>query len=494
MTSRAYQDEAVAAAVAYLEDWRSPLLHMATGTGKTTVGARIVADQVSKGRRTLWLAHRIELIEQATQRMRQAGLVVGVEQGKTRAAGDCPVVVSTVQTMVRRLDGAGFGFVVVDEAHHAGAKSYRTILDHYGVPWLGLTATPGRADGAKLGHDGVAYTYGIREAVRDGYLVRPVGLRVRCALRPDELRTSRGDYTDASAALCIQPGLPEYCAGVAEQVGELQTIAFLPTVETAHAAAEVWRRLGLTAEAVDGKTPTEERKRIVAAYQAGEVQVLVNCMIFTEGFDAPETGAVAICRPTKNAGLYQQMAGRALRLAPGKTEGLILDLAGADCDLISETSASAYGETRQATATRRVDICAALDRAEAEAAARARYVAEVEEIDLLTKRKRKPLVKPAALGIEWDESDQRVPSIADARTIMRAGIAPPMSAAEAAAVLGWLARRDGLATASQARRLRQMGCRDDIPREEAAQAMERMAALGWRDHPAMRAALREWRA
>jgi len=379
--------------------------------------------------------------------------------------------------------------ILVHNCHHAAAASHAKILAHYGVPWLGLTATPGRADGADLGGE-IVYSYGIREAVADGYLVRPVGQVVRTALDVRGLRLSGGDYTAGSAEEVITPGLPDWCRAVADLRGDRPTVMFTPGVQSAHAAAEVLRGLGVRAEAADGGTSSAARADILARYEAGELDVLVNCLLWTEGWDSPRTSCVAIARPTRNAGLYQQMAGRGLRTAPGKSDCLVLDLVDTGCDLVSVTAVTGWGEGKERAQDGPVDVLEALDAAMLERETRARYVAACEEVDLLARKVKR--VKPTQLGIDWPGCHD-VPEIDDMRRIMAAGLTAPGCACESRAALAWLDVPRGC-TVVQARALHRYGCRTDLDFGEAQQVMVVLAQYGWRDNWALRAALRGWAA
>ena len=176
---RPYQQEAVSAAVRGLREHRSVLIVMPTGTGKTQVFVAL-ASMARRGR-VLMLAHRDELVGQAAARVEQMlGIIPGREKAATHSNGE-QIVVGSVQTLrLRRLERVfrpdDFSLVVVDEAHHAAARSYRTILDYLsGARVIGVTATPDRTDRQAMGEvfDAVAYEYGIEQALGDGWLVPP---------------------------------------------------------------------------------------------------------------------------------------------------------------------------------------------------------------------------------------------------------------------------------------------------------------------------------
>ena len=348
MTLRPYQAGAVDAVHQRWEEGdRSVLLVMATGTGKTFTAARIVHDRSESGR-TLWLAHRWELIEQAVDTLRERlGLDCNVEKADIIAPrspdlwGAHPVVVGSVQTMrgprLQEWAPDAFSTIVVDEAHHTPAKTYREILAHFeSAKVLGLTATPDRGDKLGLGYvyDSVAFEYPIRRGIREGYLCDIVQRSIYCAdLDLSDIKTLAGDLAqgELEAALSVDGVLHQVAAPLIEQAGDRQTLVFTAGVAQAHALADVIAgylgNANLVA-ALDGSTPQEERARMIAQYRSGEIQFLINCAVLTEGFDDPGTQCIAIARPTKSRALYAQMIGRGLRTNEGKTDCMILDFVG----------------------------------------------------------------------------------------------------------------------------------------------------------------------
>lgn len=340
---RPYQE---AACDAIVDEWtrvRSTLLVAATGTGKTRMGCEIIARRSGAGR-TLWLAHRSELLDQASDAITSnTGLRVGREQAMQRAnvrslwGVDDQVVVGSIQTMhtdrLRKFfRPADFATVIVDEAHHALAKSYRDVLMYFDqAKILGVTATPDRGD--KLGlyqvFETVAYQYEILQGIADGHLCDIQSREIVIGgLDLSKVRTTAGDLNQGDLAALIESEEDMHAIAVplVREVGDRQTVVFMPSVQGAHRLASVLR--GYTANgvrAIDGGTASVERTEALAEYAAGRVQFLVNCALLTEGWDAPATSCVAIARPTKSRALYAQMIGRGTRLHPGKTGCLVLD-------------------------------------------------------------------------------------------------------------------------------------------------------------------------
>jgi hypothetical protein len=216
------------------------------------------------------------------------------------------------------------------------------VLDAYGcfspigALAVGFTATMERSDGVALGNvwEEIAYEYPLLKAIRRKYLCDPIGHAVKVAdMDMSQVRTTAGDFRegDLGEALSDSSALHVAAEKYLELGGGQQGLAFLPTVATAHETVEVFAEHGITAAAVDGTTPTDERRAIVRDYTAGNIPVLSNCMVFTEGTDFPNAAVALLMRPTQSRSLYVQMAGRVLRPdpeRPGKVATL-LDISGA---------------------------------------------------------------------------------------------------------------------------------------------------------------------
>lgn len=293
ITLRPYQEECVERAQFSLAQNTTSLVVMATGLGKTTVAAELI----SRYERSLFIAHRKELIEQGQERVAEyTGRAVGVEMAGSHANGE-DIIVASVQTLHARpqaLDGWKPDLIIVDEAHHAVSPTYQDVLGRYpGVKLLGVTATADRSDGAALGRmfNHVAYRYETPQAIRDGWLA-PIKKR----------RIGFGALQGA--------------------VESRKTIVFTPTVAEAIQVAYALPRSTF----VHGELPKEVRTRRIQAFKSGEYQYMVNCNILTEGFDAPDIECVAMLRATESRSVFVQCLGRGLRIAPGKIDCLYLDL------------------------------------------------------------------------------------------------------------------------------------------------------------------------
>jgi superfamily II DNA or RNA helicase len=337
---RPYQIEAVNAVNHTLLNNRSTLLVLPTGCGKTITAAEIIAQRSHLGP-ILFLAHRAELITQGAQAIQKhTSLEVGIEMGsrKVNPKHIPPVVVASVQTLARRLERFPkntFSLIITDECHHAISPTYRKVFSHFSSSkLLGITATPDRQDKAPLAdvYQTVAYQYAIRDAIDAGYLV-PIAQET---IKVPELDLTQvdvrcGDYVPEKLAkeLTKQHILTRYARIILERTHTRPTVVFTSNVAHSKKMADMLNHYaGDTARSVDGTMGGNERSEIVDAYKCGQIKYLVNCALFTEGFDAPHTSCVAVARPTLSRALYTQMVGRGTRLAKDKRDCLVLDFTG----------------------------------------------------------------------------------------------------------------------------------------------------------------------
>lgn len=345
MPLRPYQTAALEAVRAsYKAKHRSALVVMPTGTGKTVLFAEIA--RLAKGP-VLVLAHRQELVEQAREKI-SAWIddVVAVEMAArrdlTRPDGTRPkITVASVQTLSRRLADVprdAFRIVVVDEAHHAVADSYKAILEHFHAHLLGVTATPDRSDKAPLGEvfGDLAFEYDMRRAIEDGWLCPIRSFLVQTQADFSGVRKIAGELSTRGVeeVLTKDLHLAEIAKPILRERGNRPTMVFAASVAHAHALARVLcEEAGSPAFAValDGSTPLDRRAPVIERFKEGKIQVLVNCSLFTEGFDVPAISLVAIARPILSRSFYAQMVGRGTRLSPGKKDLLVLDFLPGNC-------------------------------------------------------------------------------------------------------------------------------------------------------------------
>lgn len=329
---------------ALLADWAVGQDNLAcvlpTGAGKTVIFAHLTKTWHERySNRVLILVHTEELASQTYAKLRAIAphLSIGIVKAH-RNQPRVQVVIGSVQTLrnvKRRAQVKDVGLIIVDECHHAVAKTYQTILDHYPhAKKCGFSATLMRGDGKGLGRiwNKVSYQQDISWMVRHGYLLDPRGKRIEI---PDlDLRNvKRSGYDFQPGALgeaLTQSVAPEVVAkAYVEHASDRAGILFAPTVEAAHAFAEALELQGVKAEVVHGKLPDAQRRNALARFNDGTTQVICNCMVLTEGYDSPRANCIVIARPTRSPVLYVQMVGRGLRLYPGQTDCLILDVTGA---------------------------------------------------------------------------------------------------------------------------------------------------------------------
>lgn len=340
---RSYQVEALDGVHAQLQENDSTLLVMATGLGKTIVFSQVANDFMERGR-IMVLAHREELLSQAWMKLKAiTGCEPETEMGEYWAnsygAFRSKIVVGTIQTQIAGRGGKGrmtkfapdeFSLLVIDEAHHSAAKSYRRVIDYYRqnpkLKVLGVTATPDRADEKALGRvfETVAYEYGIREGIEDGWLV-PISQQSVYVegLDYSSIRTTAGDLNggDLARVLEFEETLHRIASPTIELCGDKKTLIFAASLAQAERLTEILNRHKPgSAKWVHGGTPKEKRRALFPEYARGGFQFLVNVGVATEGFDEPGIEIVVMARPTKSRSLYAQMVGRGTRVLPGLVE------------------------------------------------------------------------------------------------------------------------------------------------------------------------------
>lgn len=343
-TMRDYQIRASDAAFELWKTIQAVLVVMATGLGKTVLAADVIR-RMQPGR-TLFLAHREELIFQAANKIREVtGLGCEIEMADLRASASLfnrsEVIVSTIQTQVsgrgqkrmERFKPDDFALIVVDETHHAPASTYRACMDYYkqnpNLKILGITATPDRTDELALGQifQHVAINFGILEGVENGWLV-PISQQLVKIKDLDfsGVRTTAGDLNGKDLAMVMEEEKPLHgVVGAAlEIIGDRRAIIFAAGVKHAERISEIMNRPENRpgcCEWICGETPKEDRRDRLKRFSAGAIQVMANCGVLTEGFDDPGVEFIIMARPTKSRSLYTQMVGRMTRPLPGVVDG-----------------------------------------------------------------------------------------------------------------------------------------------------------------------------
>nr|DAO94464.1 MAG TPA: Chromatin remodeling complex ATPase [Bacteriophage sp.] len=515
-TLRPYQQQARDAIHAEWENGHTrTLLVLPTGTGKTIVFASVAADQVRAGDRVLILAHRGELLEQAADKLqRSTGLVSAVEKAESTCLDSWfRVVVGSVQTLQRtarleRFPQDYFGTIIIDEAHHAITDGYRRILDYFsGAKVLGVTATPDRGDMRNLGEvfDSLAFEYKLTDAIKEGYLCKIMAQTIPLQLDITSVAMSGGDYAVGDLGTALDPYLEQIAAEMARRCKSRKTVVFLPLIKTSQKFRDLLNTYGFRAAEVNGQS--DDRRQVLADFDAGKYNVLCNSMLLTEGWDCPSVDCVVVLRPTKVRSLYSQMVGRGTRLSPGKTDLLLLDFLWMTdkhelcrpADLVCEDRTVARQMTEHLAETGCPE-----DIEEAAAQASEDVVAQREEA--LAKqleeqrRKKAKLVDPLQyeMSIQAEDLAGYVPAFGweagppseqQTAALEKLGILPDAveSAGKAALLLDRLNKRrdEGLTTPKQIRCLEKYGFQHvgTWSFETARHMIDRIAAQGWRGVP-----------
>ena len=549
MNLRPYQQDAIS----HINDgWNShgsQLLVLPTGTGKTVVFVHLVDREVSG--RILILAHREELIWQAAAKVEIiTGTKPSIEMADYRADegffNRTKVVVSSVQTQnasnrLLKFDPTQFSMVIIDEAHHAPAKSYKRIIDYYKqnnpeIKILGVTATPDRADEKALGmiFDSVAYEYKIHDAIADGWLV-PIVQRsvVVNSLDYSGIKTTAGDLNgkQLAAVMEYEKNLHGIATPTLEIIGDRKTLVFAASVAHAERLCEIFNRHKFgSSEWVCGKTPKDSRRETLRRFAEGKTRILVNVGCFTEGFDEPTLEVIVLARPTKSRALFAQMVGRGTRTLPRVVDGLdtsedrraaiagsgkptleVIDFVGNAGRHKLMHTANLLGGTYSdeeisiardilADTSKPKDVDEALKDAREELEER---IKEAKKRELAEQARREKLrakvdwssrtsdpfdalgMRPIDRKSTWTDSKKPC-SDRLAAGLKKFGVdsadTASMTSSEGSALIGRLIERakEGKATYKQAKLLRRFGYSPDITRSEASTLIDAIAANGWK--------------
>jgi DNA repair protein RadD len=339
---RPYQLEFIAGFQAAIEAGQKKILGVApTGAGKTVIMAAIIARMVEQNHRVVVISHRTEIVQHTRDKIIAAGLNPGVIQAglEHELRLMAPVQIASIQTLWARairsksMPMPAGTLLIIDEAHHSRARTYRALIEAYpDAILLGFTATPARGDGLGLGNvfDHMIECPQVAELISGGFLVKS---RVYAPIDPNlkGVRTVKGDYHEAQLAERMDH--PKLIGDIIEhwfKHGEnRRTLAFAVNVSHSVHIKDAFVAAGIRAEHIDGSTPKDDRNAILARLRSGETRVASNCMVLTEGFDAPDVGCIILARPTKQMPLFRQMIGRGLRPATDKADVVILDHSGA---------------------------------------------------------------------------------------------------------------------------------------------------------------------
>ncbi|WP_289142986.1 DEAD/DEAH box helicase [uncultured Brevibacillus sp.] len=337
MSMRWYQEKAVSEVIRLQHEVKRQLIIAATGAGKTIISSEIFRRMNKK---SLFIAHRDELVRQAASKLLQVwpeadvGIIKGQENEVEKQIISC-----SVQSLVNRMEQITekVELIIIDECHHAVSPTYLKVIDHFAeknpdLLIVGVTATPDRTDGKELStvFDQIVFEINMLDLIKEGYLVNLRGQRIDTGVDLSKIKTTYGDFDEAQLALNFNTAktnelVVETYLNRCE--GKL-SVAFCCSVQHAIDLAATFRSFGISAHHVDGTMKDEERRNILSKFAQGEIRVVTNVMVLTEGFDCPEVSCVLMVRPTQSRSLYVQAVGRGMRLFPGKKDCLVIDFAG----------------------------------------------------------------------------------------------------------------------------------------------------------------------
>ena len=335
---RPYQKQKIKEIYEAWENHRSVMLQMPTGTGKTVLFNQIVKDELANNSKVLIIAHRKELIDQNVARLwNDFGIRAGTIMANVRADLSLPVQVASIQTLNRReYPDLKPSIVIIDEAHHVPAKSYRELWETYpDSKFLGVTATPIRLsnEGFKDLFDVLILSNSIDEFIQDGYLakIKYIG---RSPILPkmdlSNIAIIGGDYDSEqlSQKMCEEAVMANLIQSYFDHAKGKKMIVFAVTTDHSKSIVERYQAAGFAAAHIDADTKKEERNDIINKFRSGEIRILSNVGIVSEGFDVPDCQVVQLARPTKSLAMYLQQVGRCMRPSRSKPYSIVLDNVG----------------------------------------------------------------------------------------------------------------------------------------------------------------------
>lgn len=514
MELRPYQAEALKAV---FDEWdngtEKTLIVLPTGCGKTVVFAKIAEECVRRGERVLILAHRAELLCQASDKIyKVTGLKTAVEKAEESCIGSWyRIVVGSVQTLMRdkrlgKFKKDYFDTIIIDEAHHAVSDSYGNILNYFeAARVLGVTATPDRGDMRNLGavFDSLAYEYSLPKAIKEGYLTPIKALTMPLRLDISNVGVQAGDYKVSEISNALDPYLHKIADEMVNVCMNKKTVVFLPLVATSQKFRDILNERGFKAVEINGES--FDRASKLKDFNDGKYNVICNSMLLTEGWDCPSVDCIVVLRPTKSRSLYCQMVGRGTRLCKGKEHLLLLDFLWhterhelcRPAHLICQNEEVAKKMTKNLEEAVAVPID--IEEAEEQAASdvqEEREEALAKQLEEMRKRKKK-LVDPLQfeMSIQAEDLSGYVPSFGwemappsdkQKSSLEKLGILPDMidNAGKANMLLDRLDKRriEGLTTPKQIRFLEQRGFLHvgTWQFDDAKRLIDRIAANGWR--------------
>ena len=333
MQLRPYQEALVAQIrFQYQLGHSSVLAVLPTGGGKTVIFSHIAQSAARKGNRVCILVHRAELLDQASRSLTAMDVQHGCIRANRKMDLTHSVQVASVQTLARRLHLIPpdfFQLLVVDEAHHTNAGTWRNVVQHFNAAkLLGVTATPIRGDGRGLGEWYQAMVLGpsSQQLTEEGFLASAKVLAPP-GFDASGLRKRMGDFDQKQAAQRVKTIMGDCVGHYRKHLPGQTAIAFCCSVAHAEAVADLFKSAGITAASIDGTMSNDCRQDLLQRLGSGKIKVLTSCALIGEGVDVPSVGGCILLRPTESVGLHLQMIGRCLRPQSGK-RAVVLDHVG----------------------------------------------------------------------------------------------------------------------------------------------------------------------
>lgn len=334
---RKYQEECIATVLSKFNEISSQLIQLPTGAGKTVILWHIIQ---ALGLRALIVAPTRELIEQIEE---TGGNIVGSESIFCKKKSFIPdldginnfVMTSQAATWLLKQDKIGVfdpEIVIIDEAHRSRSENLENLLNYFkdkGVKLLGLTATPERLDGKSLlkVYDELTYSITLVELINQGYLVDLECYRIKTQHKLQDMTCRNGDFSASVLSQLDLQGRNQIILDVfKKKCTDKKTLIFCLSISHAVKMAQLFKDEGVTSEAIYGALCKETRKKMITKFRNGEIQVLCNCQLLTEGFDEPSIESLIIARPTRSKTLYCQMVGRGVRPYKNKELCLVFDI------------------------------------------------------------------------------------------------------------------------------------------------------------------------
>lgn len=318
---------------------RSVMAQMPTGTGKTYLLTAVIDSFVSNNpKEKVWIvAHRRELVSQIDETVRKFHSYSASNTSSLLSS----VKAVSIQWLSKHYDEIEVepGMIVIDEAHHALAKTYKEMWERFPkAKFLGLTATPCRLNGKGFTDlfDVLVQSWGVPEFISKGRLatydfvsIKSDGVTQRL-IDSLQKRGADGDYQNKEMDMLLnkKPSIERLYRSLEEYGKDRKGIVYAINISHAQKITKLYQENGVKAIAIDSKTPAMERQQDIEAFKKGDIQVLVNVDIFSEGFDCPDVEFVQLARPTLSLAKYLQMVGRGLRIAKGKKNCVIIDNVG----------------------------------------------------------------------------------------------------------------------------------------------------------------------